>query len=506
MEQICHVTPAVVHQHRIVLFTVGSFHFVSGRAFLFLTNGKPCIHQLGGIHTGSLFFQLGILLQSIIKLGRIFFFLLGQLLQRTFQCSDFFLHIRNARIIGTVQRTKQKVLFGFQFLDFLGQLGNTAGKVMQLGYLIERRFLFLRKQIFPFLGFRLNLLHQTCIAFKLRLDGINTLTESRKLELFRKFNAGDIRILIGSTFKLGIGANVQERLKAIHHLDVPWRPADMIQREGRILRRGNQNKNVIIYRYITESSFDSYSWQILETKQRFITQFLTGTTYQRSIEDLENQVLTYAQVKALALAEPLMKQLAEKENEVKNLKILLSRERQTLAEQKKELAQIDEKIEAARQRWETSIAAADALKKYDADARKNAYQRIKSLLTDDFLTSGSALQMPMVLGMGMELPKRQDEKKPYILLKYAEQKYSVSMGDTPAGNAHRVINALKDFQKLADKDKEHLDKVVSRKEELQSLVRSPDHSYSDQLAACEKEASRLREQIAVRAECGAFTD
>lgn len=186
----------------------------------------------------------------------------------------------------------------------------------------------------------------------------------------------------------------------------------MIQREGRILRRGNQNKNVIIYRYITESSFDSYSWQILETKQRFITQFLTGTTYQRSIEDLENQVLTYAQVKALALAEPLMKQLAEKENEAKNLKILLSRERQTFAEQKKELAQINEKIKAARQRWETSIAAVDALEKYDADARKNAYQRIKSLLTDDFLTSGSALQMPMVLGMGMELPERQDEKKP----------------------------------------------------------------------------------------------
>ena len=152
------------------------------------------------------------------------------------------------------------------------------------------------------------------------------------------------------------------------------------------------------------------------------------------------------------------------------------------------------------------LAAVDALKKYDADARKSAYQRIKSLLTDDFLTSGSALQMPMVLGMGMELPEKQDEKKPYILLKYAEQKYLVRMGDTPAGNARRVINALKDFQKLADKDKEHLDKVVSRKEELQSLVQSPDHSYSDQLAACEKEARRLREQIAVRAECGAFTD
>lgn len=114
--------------------------------------------------------------------------------------------------------------------------------------------------------------------------------------------------------------------------------------------------------------------------------------------------------------------------------------------------------------------------------------------------SMTALKSPM------ELPERQDEKKPYILLKYAEQKYLVPMGDTPAGNARRVINALKEFQKFADQDKEHLDKVVSRKEELQNLVRSPDHSYSDQLAACEKEASRLREQIAVRAECGAFTD
>lgn len=117
-------------------------------------------------------------------------------------------------------------------------------------------------------------------------------TESRKLELFRKFNSGEIRILIGSTFKLGIGANVQVKLKAIHHLDVPWRPADMIQREGRIVRRGNENKDVMIFRYITRGSFDSYSWQILETKQRFISQFLSGSSYQRTASDLENNVLT----------------------------------------------------------------------------------------------------------------------------------------------------------------------------------------------------------------------
>ena len=162
----------------------------------------------------------------------------------------------------------------------------------------------------------------------------NYKTESRKVELFRKFNNGEIRILIGSTFKLGIGANVQNRLKAIHHLDVPWRPADMVQREGRILRRGNENKDVLIYRYITEGSFDSYAWQILETKQRFISQFLSGSSYQRSIADLENNVLSYSEVKALALAEPLMKRLAEKENELKTLRIVATKDSETLEDLK----------------------------------------------------------------------------------------------------------------------------------------------------------------------------
>ena len=109
-------------------------------------------------------------------------------------------------------------------------------------------------------------------------------------------------MLIGSTFKLGIGANVQTKLKAVHHLDAPWRPADMVQREGRIMRKGNLNEEIRIFRYITKGSFDSYSWQILETKQRFISQFLSGSTYQRSASDLEENVLTYAQVKALSIS------------------------------------------------------------------------------------------------------------------------------------------------------------------------------------------------------------
>lgn len=326
-------------------------------------------------------------------------------------------------------------------------------------------------------------------------------TESRKLELFRKFNAGEMRILIGSTFKLGIGANVQVKLKAIHHLDVPWRPADMVQREGRILRRGNQNKDIQIYRYISEGSFDSYSWQILETKQRFITQFLSGSTYQRSITDLENNVLTYAEVKALALAEPLMKQLAEKENEIKNLQIIISKEKQAREQAEQEYLGCEDKIGKARRRWTTSLTAVMHLKKYDSEAFKKAYHGIKMLLTEELVLGNEKFgELPMVLGFQLALPEHQDVKKPYILLRYFDQRYLVEMGNTPNGNARRVINALQGFQKICDKDKESLDKAVTRKAELEKLVSTPDDTYERKLAECEEDAEQLRSIIAIREE------
>ena len=126
-------------------------------------------------------------------------------------------------------------------------------------------------------------------------------TEAQRNTLFAQVRNGDIRILIGSTYKLGLGVNVQERLIALHHIDVPWRPADMTQREGRILRRGNTNSKVYIYRYITEGSFDAYSWQLLETKQRFISELLSGSLTERSGTDIADTVLDYAEVKALAV-------------------------------------------------------------------------------------------------------------------------------------------------------------------------------------------------------------
>ncbi len=132
-------------------------------------------------------------------------------------------------------------------------------------------------------------------------------------DLYRKMQEGEIRILIGSTFKLGIGVNVQNKLIALHHLDVPWRPSDLAQREGRIIRRGNANKRVYIYRYISEGSFDAYSWQLLENKQRLIASLLSGSLEQRKAKDAADAVLDYAEVKAIAAGNPLVKKKAEAE-------------------------------------------------------------------------------------------------------------------------------------------------------------------------------------------------
>jgi N12 class adenine-specific DNA methylase len=144
-------------------------------------------------------------------------------------------------------------------------------------------------------------------------------SDAAKLQLFRDVRAGKVRILIGSTQKMGTGANVQERLIALHHLDAPWRPADVEQREGRILRQGNLNPEVQIYRYVTEHSFDAFLWQTLETKARFIGQVMTGETDLRRIEDIDGAALTYAEVKAVASGNPIVIEKARVDAEVARL-------------------------------------------------------------------------------------------------------------------------------------------------------------------------------------------
>lgn len=169
--------------------------------------------------------------------------------------------------------------------------------------------------------------------------------DKKRAAVFSKMNKGEISVLVGSTFKMGLGVNVQRRLNAIHHFDVPWRPADMVQREGRILRPGNTNDKVFIFRYITKGSFDAYSWQLLETKQRFISQILSGQTGEREAGDIDNLVLNYAEVKALAVGDPRIKQRVELSNELSRVRILQQDLVQERYENRKELSGLPSKIE-----------------------------------------------------------------------------------------------------------------------------------------------------------------
>ncbi len=164
-------------------------------------------------------------------------------------------------------------------------------------------------------------------------------SEGARAKLFAAMNAGTVRVVIGSTQKLGVGVNVQERLVALHHLSVPWRPADMVQREGRILRRGNTSPEVFILRYITEGTFDAYSWQLLENKQRFISSFLSGSAPGRDMQDISDTVLSYAEVKALAIGNPLIRSRVETANELERA-MLAARGRQ------KEIVRLRASLEA----------------------------------------------------------------------------------------------------------------------------------------------------------------
>ena len=146
-------------------------------------------------------------------------------------------------------------------------------------------------------------------------------TEKDKEELFSKVRSGEVRVLLGSTSKMGTGVNVQQKLIAVHDLDIPWRPADMEQRRGRLVRQGNENKHVHQYRYVTKGTFDAYSYQLLESKQNFISQIMTSDTMSRSAEDVDQQALNYSEIKALCIGDERLKQRADMENEVSNMRI-----------------------------------------------------------------------------------------------------------------------------------------------------------------------------------------
>lgn len=316
-------------------------------------------------------------------------------------------------------------------------------------------------------------------------------TEETRLKLYENVNCGKVRVLIGSTFKLGTGANVQTKLKAIHHLDVPWRPADMVQREGRILRRGNENKKVNIYRYISEGSFDAYSWQILETKQRFISQFLNGTAHIRSASDLENSVLSYAEVKALALSEPKMKLLAEKENELRNAKVLYMRECENKEKLKLSIPLIDKEIVNYEEKYDHSVQNGDYVKSLTI-SRELLKSACESITEQGIFTQNK--ELCNIYGFSVVSPLRQSEKKPFLKFCLNGVSYAVEIGTSINGNVTRIVNFFSKFDEYTNKVNEILQSKKQAKDDALRQIALP-YVYEKQMHQLERERDEILEQL-----------
>ena len=292
----------------------------------------------------------------------------------------------------------------------------------------------------------------------------NADTENKKAELFSKVRSGQVRVLLGSTAKMGAGTNVQTLLVAVHHLDVGWRPSDMTQRNGRIIRQGNQNKQVYVYNYVTEGTFDGYLWQTLESKQKFISQIMTSKSPMRSCDDIDEQALSYAEIKALCAGDPRIREKMDLDVQVAKLKVLRGDfQNQKYRLEDKLLKTFPEEI----QKQKTRIAAlqqdSQTAAAHPQDKENFCGMTIKGMVYDDKKVAGERLllarqEMPnadmMLLGTyrGFELNIRFDSfKNEHQAVLRAGLSYPVSLGDDARGNITRLDNAIDNFaDRIAD--------------------------------------------------------
>jgi len=325
-------------------------------------------------------------------------------------------------------------------------------------------------------------------------------TERRRKALFSKVQAGDIRVLIGSTFKLGTGVNVQNKLIAIHHLDVPWRPADMTQREGRILRQGNENETVKIFRYITEGSFDAYSWQLLETKQRFIVGLLSGSIEERSGSDIEGTVLDYAEVKALAVGNPLIKERVETANELTRLLTLQRKAIESRIQMEKNLAELPGKMDRQKNLIEKCKEDTAFMQETFATQDKETRRQIRKTIFDAVTANEMATKETVLLtyqGFSLILPSNMTMKKPYMWLQ-RQGRYYVELGDSEVGCLIRLDNALEGLPEHLQKLENNLAVMEQQALDIQSeLDKKEDHS--DAIRACKAKLLELDRQLGVAA-------
>ena len=286
-------------------------------------------------------------------------------------------------------------------------------------------------------------------------------TETRKAELFGKVRSGQVRFLLGSTQKMGAGTNVQDRLIALHHLDVPWRPSDIEQQEGRILRQGNTNPKVKIFRYVTEGTFDAYSWQLIENKQKFIGQIMTSKSPVRSCEDIDEAALTYAEVKALATGNPYIKEKMDLDIQVSKLKLMKANHTSQKYRLEDNIAKnYPQQISALKERiagMKADIATYNANKPADKDMFA---MTVAGKTYDDRKEAGTAIigickemkqanvSVPIGEYLGMKMNVTFDSfSRKFTLNMKGNLSHAVEIGSDPSGNITRIGNAMEGMTK-----------------------------------------------------------
>ena len=337
----------------------------------------------------------------------------------------------------------------------------------------------------------------------------NADTEAKKAALFSKVRSGDVRVLLGSTAKMGAGTNVQQRLVAVHHLDVGWKPSDMTQRNGRIIRQGNMNKEVKVFNYVTEGTFDSYLFQTLENKQRFISQIMTSKSPVRSCDDVDEQALSYAEIKALCAGNPLIKEKMDLDVQVAKLKVLKAdHQSQKFRLEDKLLTKFPADIQETNAHIAGLKADAQLAAAHPQGKEEFCGMVIKGVAYDEKKTAGERLvlacsELPnaeeKVIGnyRGFELSLRFDAfRTEYQALLKGQRKYTVPLGNDPLGNIIRLDNSLNSFPERITAAENELTTLHQQQAAAQVEVEKP-FPQEEELAEKSARLAELNAQLDV---------
>ena len=312
-------------------------------------------------------------------------------------------------------------------------------------------------------------------------------TELRKTELFGKVRSGQVRFLIGSTQKMGAGTNVQDRLVALHHLDVPWRPSDIEQQEGRILRQGNRNDTVSIFRYVTEGTFDSYSWQVIENKQKFISQIMTSKSPVRSCEDVDEAALTYAEVKALATGNPYIKEKMDLDIQVSRLKLMKANHTSQIYRLEDNIAKnYPKQIEILQERIRGFQTDMETVRKNLPADKDNFSMKVGNRIFTDKKEAGTAilamcqemdsLQQMVEIGeyAGMKMKVTFDSfNRKFVMSLKGELSHNFELGSDAFGNITRLHNVLDGMAGKLSEAETKLNNVTHQLETAKMEVQKP---------------------------------